>query len=350
MKVKHLLLAMSLALVPFTAYSADYDLSIPGGGFYANNYSVLVGDTVKLYATVNNLGTVDVEATAVCKAGDSLVSAKPLSAKANGASEETWFTWTPISPGTFTLSLNVTLDGNISDPNNINNYAEIKIFVDTDTDGDGIGDQDDPDDDNDGVPDDDDDYPHDPSRSTDTDGDGIDDATDSDDDNDGLYDWEDEAQGTSPTDYDTDGDGVNDKNDAFPTDPNRSENKPKTPAKPTGQVLGLEDIVEDTSDSGIQNSDSDDEGRVLGVATDTDEIYDEHTTNTIALERKAVYTISNKKQQPEAYINSWLDWLKWPNWLWLVAITTGLGAFIFFLIWRKRKKEKEEEERKVKKT
>ncbi|MBD3281362.1 hypothetical protein GF391_01305, partial [Candidatus Uhrbacteria bacterium] len=58
MKIKTLLIALAFALTPFTAYAADYDLSIPGGGFYANDYSVLVGDTVKLYATVNNLGTV----------------------------------------------------------------------------------------------------------------------------------------------------------------------------------------------------------------------------------------------------------------------------------------------------
>jgi hypothetical protein len=198
MKPKYLLLALSLLLAPIAANAADNDLSIPGGGFYANDASVLVGQTVKLYGTVNNLGTVDTEATAVCKAGASLVNMKSLSARSGGASEEVWFTWTPVSPGTYTLSLNVALDGNITDPNLGDNYAEVQIFVDGDNDNDGIGDTEDPDDDNDGVPDTEDDYPLDPTKSHDTDGDGQDDSVDSDDDNDGLFDWEDTAQGTSP--------------------------------------------------------------------------------------------------------------------------------------------------------
>lgn len=342
MKPKYLLLALSLLLAPLTANAADNDLSIPGGGFYANDTSVLVGQTVKLYGTVNNLGTVDIEATAVCKAGASLVNMKSLSARSGGASEEVWFSWTPVSPGTYTLSLNIALDGSIVDPNLGDNYAEVEIFVDGDNDNDGIGDTEDPDDDNDGVPDDEDDYPLDPTRSKDTDGDGEDDSTDSDDDNDGLFDWEDEAQGTSPTDYDTDDDGVNDKDDAFPTDPNRTEGDIAIPVEPDpeGQVLGLEDINEDESANDSGSSNLDDNGRVLGMETSTDEIYDEHTTDTIALERKASYNIGDKAASLDGEVRGWLSW---PNWLWLLAILSAIGAFIFFLIWRKRKKELDED-------
>ncbi len=348
MKTKHLLLAIIFALSPLTARAADYDLSIPNGGFYAYDTSVLVGETVKLYAFIDNLGTVDVEATAICKVGDSLVNAKPLSARANGATEEVWFTWTPLSPGTYTISLNIPLDGGISDPNPADNYAEIQFTVDTDADGDGIGDTDDPDDDNDGVPDNEDDYPNDPSRDTDTDGDGIDDSVDSDDDNDGLYDWEDEAQGSSPTDYDTDDDGVNDKDDAYPTDPNRSSGDVAIPVDntPDGQVLGLEDIddnSENENSAGTSQKIGED-GRVLGLATDTDEIYDEYSTTSIALESNGIYNIGESKPAAELELRHWYSW---PNWLWLLALLTGLGAFIFFLIWRKRKKEKDEEEQKT---
>ncbi len=346
MKPKYLVLALSLALAPLTALAADNDLSIPGGGFYANNTSVLVGQTVKLYGTVNNLGTVDTEATAVCKAGASLVNMKSLSARSGGASEEVWFTWTPVSPGTYTLSLNVALDGSITDPNPGDNYAEVQIFVDGDNDNDGIGDTVDPDDDNDGVPDTEDGYPLDPTRTHDSDGDGQDDTVDSDDDNDGLFDWEDTAQGTSPTNYDTDGDGVNDKDDAFPTDPNRTEGEiaiPIKPATPAGQVLGIEDITENetTNNMGRATSDElDENGRVLGMETSTDEIYDEHSTNTIALESKSMYNIGDEAQKVDGEV---LGLLSWPNWLWLLALISSLGAFIFFLIWRKRKKDEEDE-------
>ncbi|MDF1496826.1 MAG: CARDB domain-containing protein [Patescibacteria group bacterium] len=354
MKPKYLLFALCLAFAPLTALAADNDLSIPDGGFYANDASVLVGQTVKLYGTVNNLGTVDTEATAVCKAGASLVNMKSLSARSGGASEEVWFTWTPVSPGTYTLSLNVALDGSIVDPNLSDNYAEVQIFVDNDNDDDGIGDTVDPDDDNDGVPDTEDDYPLDPTKSQDSDGDGQDDSVDSDDDNDGLFDWEDTAQGSSPTKYDTDGDGVNDKDDAFPTDPNRTDVDIANPIEaetPAGQVLGIQDLTEDekTSDVGRATSDElDENGRVLGVATGTDEIYDEHTTSTVALESKSMYNIGDEAQKLDAEV---LGWLSWPNWLWLLAILTGIGAFIFFLIWRKRKKEddKDKEDKKPEK-
>jgi hypothetical protein len=346
MKPKYLFLALSLALVPLTAFAADNDLSIPDNGFYANNTSVLVGQTVKLYGTVNNLGAIDTEATAVCKANASLVNMKSLSARANGASEEVWFTWTPVSPGTYTLSLNVALDGSIVDPNLSDNYAEIQIFVDGDNDNDGIGDSTDPDDDNDGAPDTEDDYPLDPTKSHDSDGDGQDDSVDSDDDNDGLFDWEDTAQGSSPTKYDTDGDGVNDKDDAFPTDPNRTKAEiaiPLEPETPADQVLGIEDTSEVTSDNSkfdVPNSKFDENGHVLGMETGTDEIYDEHSTNTIALESKTSYKIGEEPKSPEMEIRNWFGW---PNRLWLLALISTLGALIFFLIWRKRKKEDDED-------
>lgn len=349
MKVKQILLACLLALAPISANAADYDLSIPGGGFYAYDTSVLVGETVKLYAFIDNLGTVDVEATAICKVGDSLINAKPLSARANGATEEVWFTWTPLSPGTYTISLNIPLDSGLTDPNPSDNYSEIQFTVDTDADGDGIGDSDDPDDDNDGVPDTDDDYPNDPSRDTDTDGDGQDDSVDSDDDNDGLYDWEDEAQGSSPVKYDTDGDGVNDKDDAYPTDPNRSSGDVAIPVEnlPEGQVLGLEDVddEEDNKNTAGASQKIGENGRVLGLATNTDEIYDEYSTTSIALESNGIYNIGDDSATSDLEIRHWYSW---PNWLWILALLTGLGAFIFFLIWRKRKKDNEEETEKIK--
>ena len=83
-----------------------------------------------------------------------------------------------------------------------------------DSDADGTGDNADTDDDNDGVDDSNDLWPYDGTEWSDNDGDGTGDNADTDDDNDGFLDMLEETCGSSstdntsiPTDFDTDGDG-----------------------------------------------------------------------------------------------------------------------------------------------
>ncbi|MFZ6014965.1 MAG: CARDB domain-containing protein [Patescibacteria group bacterium] len=346
MKIKYILLAVAFALMPLTARAVDYDLGIPAGGFNATSYSVLIGEKVKLYVTINNIGGVDTEATAVFKDGASLIGMKSISAKASGANEEVWVSWLPEVKGNHEISVNVILDGDITDANSGNNYATLSIFVDGDNDGDGIGDSQDPDDDNDGVPDDQDDYPLDPAKSHDTDGDGQDDSEDSDDDNDGIYDWDEASGGTSPTKYDTDGDGYGDKQDAYPTDPNRwiQETAPEPAQEDAGRVLGAEDEITPSADNESASAptggsgDVDENGRVLGIE-------DEATSTEIAeIETNKAFDKTITHEFPGNVNSETAQNMLWWYILWGIAALSAILAILFFILARKRKKEDEEDE------
>ena len=359
MKIKQTFAIICLLLFPFTSYAAEYDLSIPPQGLHLAATDILVGDVVKIYATINNVGSLDIEGTATCSDNGNLIGMKQLSAKYSGASEEVWFTWTPTQKGDHTISLDVLTDS-VDDENPTDNHASVTVSVDGDNDNDGIGDSIDTDDDNDGVPDTEDDFPLDPNLSHDSDGDGQDDAVDSDDDNDGLFDWEEAAQGSNPTVYDTDHDGVGDKQDEYPTDPNRtSAPEPaaattiQTKTEPQGQVLGVEDAKTQPSVTNT-NSNQEDQGpdaRVLGeedTVTTIDPIIHEDPIATLEADDKY-----NQKQPPEVEVNNTPNWLSWPYILWILAgafaILAGL-FFIFFILARKRKKEDKDEDQTLKKT
>ncbi|MBU2566367.1 hypothetical protein KKG46_02285 [Patescibacteria group bacterium] len=355
MKFKQIIAIICILLFPFTTHAAEYDLSIPPQGLHLAATDILVGDVVKIYATINNVGSSDIEGTAVCKDNGNLIGMKSLSAKYSGASEEVWFTWVPMQPGNHTVSLDVITDS-VEDENPGDNQTSVTVFVDGDNDNDGIGDSVDPDDDNDGVPDTEDDYPLDPDLSHDTDGDGQDDSVDSDDDNDGIYDWDEAAQGSNPLLYDTDHDGVGDKQDEYPTDPTRSSTPAPTPEiqqpKPTGQVLGAEDNniqVASVNTSETQNNNNPDP-RVLGEedsVTNTDPII--HENPIVALQADENY---NKKVLPEIEVNNKANWLSWPYILWIIAGTFAVLAglfFLFFLLARKRKKEDDKNPKESKK-
>lgn len=226
MKLQPWFFALALALAPLSAQAADYDILIPAGGITVDHSSVMLGQTVKIYVTVNNVGTKDTEGTAVFMDDGANIGMKAISAKTNGKPEETWQSWKPATVGNHVIKIKLVPDESIFDPTPVNNEAQITVFVDKDIDGDGIGDSVDPDIDGDGVLNSQDQFPTDPKISKDTDGDGIDDSVDTDIDNDGLYNWEEKTIGTDPTKYDTDGDGVGDKQDAYPLDPKRWKPEP----------------------------------------------------------------------------------------------------------------------------
>lgn len=232
MSIKPLIVAVAALFSAAPAYAAVYDVQVDPN-ITVTPTPVLAGQTVRIYSSIVNAGTEDMEGVAFISDDGGQIAVKPYSAKSGGKAEEVWTLWTPVSQGTHTIRVDAVNEGNIPDATPTDNTRTVSVFVDLDTDGDGIGNAADPDDDGDGVPDGDDQFPLDPSKSKDTDGDGQDNAADSDDDNDGLYDFEEEKLGTDPLKRDTDGDGAGDKEDAYPLDPNKSQNDPPPPAPPS---------------------------------------------------------------------------------------------------------------------
>ncbi|MBU0577493.1 PKD domain-containing protein [Patescibacteria group bacterium] len=216
------LFACLLISKPLYAQDFNKDLSINSDGVRAES-NILVGRTVRVYATVTNNS--DQDLFGVVKFYDEskqefIGTDQPISVLAN-KTDDVFVDWTGQSVGSHNISVRVVpWNSEGDDPSN--NKVTKAIYVDTDSDGDGIGDSVDNDDDNDGTADQFDAFPYDPSESMDTDADGIGDNADTDDDNDGIADTIDLFPLNTRESVDSDDDGVGDNTDAFPNDPTES--------------------------------------------------------------------------------------------------------------------------------
>lgn len=225
-------LVVGSLLLAKTVHAAAYDLRIAPGDVMLVPADVIARQTVRIYATVENIGERDAEGTIEFYDGSRKIGSKALSVRAGGRPDEVWIPWTPESEGGHLLRIRLVSDPDTPDENLGNGQVELEVYSDRDTDGDGFGDRRDQDDDNDGTPDTSDQFPLDPRRQKDTDNDGVEDAQDTDDDNDGLSDEDEARLGTNPLKRDTDGDGVGDKEDAFPLDATRSVKEVPKPTPP----------------------------------------------------------------------------------------------------------------------
>jgi hypothetical protein len=186
------------------AQTLEYDLGINSGDIFFSQSTLIVGQPIRLYASVRNYGTHDVSGYASFYAGSQLIgSSQVVSVRAGGYSDEVFVDWT-VPEGSF--NVRVDINGQLpKDENPANDSALTTLFVpDKDADGDGVVDK------NDNCP-----NASNPDQA-DVDGDKIGDACDSDDDNDGLTDERERQIGTNPVDSDTDDDGVLDGQDNCP--------------------------------------------------------------------------------------------------------------------------------------
>lgn len=346
MKLHLWFFALAIALVPLSAQAVDYDIMIPAGGITVDHSPVMLGQTIKIYVTVNNVGTKDTEGTTIFLDNGGSIGMKAISAKANGRPEEIWQTWKPQTVGNHTIIVKLVPDESIFDPTPTNNEAQITVFVDKDTDGDGLGDSVDPDIDGDGVPNAQDQFPTNPKMSKDTDGDGIDDSVDTDIDNDGLYNWEERTIGTDPTKYDTDGDGVGDKEDAYPLDPKRSKKEVPVAQTPSNNQAGTAPVVTTVA----TNPTKDVQAAGVLVATTTNplaptstvEIITPTSTQEVTSTQETMPTSSTSQGNTKK--NEAAKEVKAGFWnlntaLWGLAIFCGLIAGLF--AWLARKKNRE---------
>lgn len=209
-------------LLATPSWAALYDLELSSEDIVLQPRYPIAKQPVRIYATVQNLGERDTEATIEFFDGERKIGSKFVSVRAGGRPDEVWLEWTPMSEGDRLLRVRLVSDSDTPDEDLTNGTATLEVYADRDTDEDAYPDRVDQDDDNDGALDANDQFPLDPRRQKDTDNDGIDDKEDNDIDNDGLPNTQERELGTDPLRRDTDGDGVGDAEDAYSLDRTRS--------------------------------------------------------------------------------------------------------------------------------
>ncbi len=208
--MKKILLALLFLLTPFSVH-ATADLGINQDGIRFSADPLIVGDTVRIYASITNNGDEDVSGYVTFYQGAAaLGQSQVISVIAGGNPEEVYLDFV-VPPGSFNIQAKIQ-GTDPEDLNTENDFMITNTLVPIE------------DADRDGIPDDQDNCPQTSNTNQqNTDSDTFGDACDSDDDNDGLSDEVEIELGSSTTVTDTDADGVDDASDAYPTDPNRSE-------------------------------------------------------------------------------------------------------------------------------
>ena len=145
--------------------------------------NLIIGEPVRIYTYVVNLGEQDASGYVVFMRGQELVGQAPVSLTSGGVKDEVYVDFTvPASDFNILVKLVSIVPDDEDDRNNA--ILSPMYHVQTDTDLDGLGNN-----------------------------------IDTDDDNDGLTDLEEQALGTDKDLQDTDADGVIDPDDEFPLDP-----------------------------------------------------------------------------------------------------------------------------------
>jgi len=233
MKVDKVFLLVILLLGFAFSVLAETDLSITATDITFSKEQALVGDRVRIFARVFNIGDTDVYGFVVFLNNDQQIGEpQPISVKVN-TYDDVFVGWL-AEEGSFDIKAKIIATQPQDEVSTNDTAVRENYLVDLDTDSDGLGNSQDLDDDNDGLTDEEeivlgtdtlkedtdgdkvkdniDAFPLDSTEWRDTDNDGLGDNADQDDDNDGLTDEEELfVYGTNPLNPDSDNDGVFDK-------------------------------------------------------------------------------------------------------------------------------------------
>jgi len=203
-----IILVISLFLVLPTAsiLAQDYeiDMGVSREGIWFSPTQFFAGDSVKIYARIENYGSEDITGQVTFFQGvNQIGKPKSVSIVSGGQAEEIWTNEWIAPEGRVNIKVAV-VDAEPMDENWDNNEAISTTFdVQKDTDGDNIGDDEDLDDDGDMMPDEwEEEHNFDPLDLTDAQEDA---------DSDNMINVDEYNSGTDPHNSDTDGDGVIDE-------------------------------------------------------------------------------------------------------------------------------------------
>ncbi|MBL7022060.1 hypothetical protein ISR92_01955 [Patescibacteria group bacterium] len=333
------ILSFLILLLPGVVFAVDYDLSVSSSDISFSENLLIAGDTVRIYATVHNVGSQDVRGYITFFQGSAVIDDSQILSIRPGSKSDAWVDFVVPSSE---FNILARIQGTTPADQNSNNDQALTALIrpDIDTDRDGIANAIDPDDDNDGLTDiqeraggtdplkvdtDDDGsndkvdiFPLDPNEKMDSDNDGIGNNADPDDDNDGLTDIEEDINGTDPLKADTDGDGVNDKEDNYPLDSSRFEI--------------ARDIFEptDNEDEDIQEVETGNETLLDIISDEVDKIKDSDSDDLIKHEK--VLSIDGPKVDESNENNNILDLItNW--WFWLTISGIILLIIVVYYIY-----------------
>ncbi len=331
------ILSFLILLLPGVVFAVDYDLSVSSSDISFSENLLIAGDTVRIYATVHNVGSQDVRGYITFFQGSAVIDDSQILSIRPGSKSDAWVDF--VVPNS-EFNILARIQGTTPADQNSNNDQALTALIrpDIDTDGDGIANAIDPDDDNDGLTDiqeraggtdplkvdtDNDGsndkvdiFPLDSKEKLDSDGDGIGNNADPDDDNDGLTDIEEDINGTDPLKADTDGDGVNDKEDNYPLDSSRFEI--------------ARDIFEPIESGDIPDIETGNETLLDIISDEVDKIKDGDSDDLIKHEK--VLSIDGPKTDESNESNNILDLItNW--WFWLTISGIILLIIVVYYIY-----------------
>ncbi|MFH1089542.1 MAG: PKD domain-containing protein [Candidatus Uhrbacteria bacterium] len=206
-----------LGLFPFGVKATNPDLSVIQEGIQFSKDTLISGDSLRIYATVTNVGDTDVSGYVSFYQGSLPIGdSQVISVRVGGVPEEVFVDFV-VPSGAFNIRAEIR-GTDPQDVNSSNNLAITQLFTPIQ------------DDDRDGIENDTDNCPSvENSDQVDTDLDGLGDVCDDDDDGDGVTDAVEREIGTDPKKTDTDADGLLDNVDPHPITP-ESQIKVEVPA------------------------------------------------------------------------------------------------------------------------